>query len=98
MPEAAINRPDNIFLMDVQLPGMDRLSAVRIIQEDVMMKNIPIVALTAYKIRGDDCKTPPAGCVGYTSEPIEIYDFLPMVSKYLVIIERRKKPCPVFWS
>ena len=54
-------RPD-LVLMDIQLPGMDGLSATKIIKEDPDLKDIPIVALTSYAMQGDEEKALAAGC------------------------------------
>lgn len=67
-------RPDLIF-MDIQLPGMDGLSATRIIKEDGALKEIPVVALTSYAMEGDEEKARIAGCDGYLSKPINTRNF-----------------------
>ena len=75
-------RPD-LVLMDIQLPGMDGLSAARVIKEDPTLKNIPIVALTSYAMQGDEEKALAAGCTGYIAKPIDTRNFLQTVSQYL---------------
>ena len=75
-------RPD-LVLMDIQLPGMDGLSATRIIREDPDLKDIPIVALTSYAMQGDEEKAMAAGCTGYITKPIDTRKFLETVSEYL---------------
>ena len=62
--------PD-LILMDIALPGMDGLSLTRLIKSDVRLRHIPIVALTAYAMRGDDVKASAAGCDGYITKPID---------------------------
>ncbi len=74
--------PD-LVLMDIQLPGMDGLSATKIIKEDPDLKDIPIVALTSYAMQGDKEKALAAGCTGYIAKPIDTRKFLKTVSQYL---------------
>jgi CheY-like chemotaxis protein len=75
-------RPD-LVLMDIQLPGMDGLSATKIIREDPDLKDIPIVALTSFAMQGDEEKALAAGCTGYITKPIDTRNFLETVSQYL---------------
>jgi CheY-like chemotaxis protein len=75
-------RPD-LVLMDIQLPGMDGLSATQIIKEDPSLKEIPIVALTSYAMQGDEEKALEAGCSGYIAKPIDTRKFLETISQYL---------------
>ena len=75
-------RPD-LVLMDIQLPGMDGLSATKIVTEDPSLKDIPIVALTSYAMQGDEEKALEAGCTGYIAKPIETRKFLKTISQYL---------------
>ena len=74
--------PD-LVLMDIQLPGMDGLSATKIIKEDPDLKDIPIVALTSYAMQGDKEKALAAGFTGYIAKPIDTRKFLETVSQYL---------------
>jgi CheY-like chemotaxis protein len=62
--------PD-LILLDIALPGMDGLSLTRIIKADARLRLIPVVALTAYAMRGDDLKAADAGCDGYITKPID---------------------------
>ena len=75
-------QPD-LVLMDIQLPGMDGLSATKILKEDPSVENIPIVALTSYAMQGDKEKAMEAGCSGYIAKPIDTRKFLQTVSQYL---------------
>jgi CheY-like chemotaxis protein len=62
--------PD-LILMDLQLPGMDGLDLTRRLKSDPVYRNICIVALTAYAMRGDKEKALAAGCDGYLAKPID---------------------------
>lgn len=76
------HRPD-LVLMDIQLPGMDGLSATRIIKEDSAIKDIPVVAITSYAMQGDEQKAIEAGCAGYMSKPIDTRSFVETISQFL---------------
>ena len=62
--------PD-LVLMDIQLPGLDGLTATGIIKDNPETRDIPIIALTAHAMRGDEEKALMAGCDGYISKPID---------------------------
>ena len=67
-----------LILMDLQLPRMDGLELTRRLKADPARREIIIIALTAYAMKGDDEKAFTAGCDGYISKPIDI-DVLPRV-------------------
>ncbi|MBI3370119.1 MAG: response regulator [Burkholderiales bacterium] len=62
--------PD-LILMDISLPGMDGLSLTRQLKADPRVASIPIVAMTAFAMKGDDRKALEAGCSGYITKPID---------------------------
>jgi CheY-like chemotaxis protein len=66
----ADNVPD-LILMDIALPGMDGLSLTRHLKADARTRDIPIVALTAFAMKGDEQKALYAGCNGYITKPID---------------------------
>jgi CheY-like chemotaxis protein len=70
-----------LILMDIQLPGMDGLKATRIIKSDSEMKDIPVVALTGFAMRGDEEKAQEAGCDGYITKPIDFKDVLKKIDE-----------------
>jgi len=74
--------PD-LILMDLALPGMDGLTLTRQLKADERLKNIPIVALTASAMQGDEQKALLAGCVGYISKPFNIDQFSQRVAAFL---------------
>src|SRR5580698_6354749 len=67
-----------LILMDIQLPGMDGLTLTRRLKSDASTKDIVILALTAYAMKGDEEKARAAGCDGYIAKPIDI-DLLPKI-------------------
>ncbi|MEK9150264.1 MAG: response regulator, partial [Candidatus Desantisbacteria bacterium] len=73
----------DLILMDIQLPGMDGLSATKIIKEESINKDTPIVALTAYAMAGDKEKIEAAGCNGYLTKPINTREFAQSVAGFL---------------
>ena len=74
--------PD-LILMDMQLPVMDGYEATRRIKADEKLSKIPIVALTAYAMKGDQEKTFEAGCSGYIKKPIDPITFVEQVKKFM---------------
>jgi CheY-like chemotaxis protein len=76
------HHPD-LILMDIELPGMDGLSATRLIKKDESLADIPIVALTSYAMSGDEKKARKAGCCGYLTKPIDTRSFLKEIDLYL---------------
>ena len=76
------HQPD-LILIDIQLPWMDGLSATRIIKTDPELKEIPVVALTAYAMQEDEERAKSAGCCGYITKPIDVKHFLEKISGYM---------------
>lgn len=73
----------DLILMDIQLPKMDGLTLTRIIKENPLKRNIPIVALTAFAMKGDKEKAIESGCNGYIEKPIDTQKFILQVRKFL---------------
>lgn len=71
---ASTTQPD-LILMDLSLPGMDGLTATRMLKSDARTREIPVVALTAHAMRGDDALALGAGCDGYLTKPIDTRTF-----------------------
>lgn len=74
--------PD-LILMDIQLPGMDGLAASRLLKDDEATKHIPIIAMTAFAMKGDMEKAKAAGCNDYISKPFNYQQFLETVKSFL---------------
>ncbi len=79
---AVTHRPD-IILMDIALPGMDGLEATRRLKQDERTARIPVVALTASAMLGDDNKALSAGCSGYIPKPIDTRRFATTVAEFI---------------
>jgi two-component system, cell cycle response regulator DivK len=76
-------QPD-LILMDIQLPRMDGLEATGLLKRDEATRAIPVIALTALAMRGDEERIRTAGCDGYIAKPIRYQDFLATVAARLV--------------
>ena len=79
---ARAERPD-LILMDVQLPGMDGLAATVLLRADDATRAIPVIALTALAMKGDEARILAAGCDGYIAKPMRMHEFLAAVAARL---------------
>lgn len=75
-------RPD-LILIDIQLPGMDGLEATRILKGSEVTAAIPVIALTALAMKGDEERIRAAGCDSYIAKPMAYPDFLAAVAGQL---------------
>jgi two-component system cell cycle response regulator DivK len=74
--------PD-LILMDVQLPGMDGLEATALLKRDEATRAIPVLALTALAMHGDEERIRAAGCDGYIAKPMGIQQFIATIASQL---------------
>jgi two-component system cell cycle response regulator DivK len=74
--------PD-LILLDVQLPGMDGLTATRELKSQHATRAIPVIALTALAMKGDEERIRASGCDGYIAKPIRYREFLATVAAQL---------------
>ncbi len=72
-----------LILMDIQLPGMDGLEAMTVLKSDAATRAIPVIALTALAMKGDEERIRAAGCDAYISKPMRYRDFLAVVEAQL---------------
>jgi CheY-like chemotaxis protein len=77
----AANRP-RVILMDLQLPGIDGLELTRRLKADPATRDIKIIAVTAYAMKGDQEKAREAGCDDYVTKPIDTRALPELVAKY----------------
>jgi two-component system cell cycle response regulator DivK len=75
-------RPD-LILMDIQLPGMDGLEAIGLLKRDEATRAIPVIALTALAMKGDEERIRAAGCDGYIAKPMRYKEFLATIASQL---------------
>lgn len=73
----------DLILMDVQMSGMDGLTATRLIKTDATLAHVPVVALTANAMQGDKERCLEAGCSGYITKPINTKEFASTVTTFL---------------
>ncbi len=74
--------PD-LILMDIGLPGMDGLEATGVLKQDPATKDIPVIALTAHVMKGDEERALAAGCAGYITKPIDTSEFPKAVARFI---------------
>jgi CheY-like chemotaxis protein len=74
--------PD-LILMDIALPGMDGLTLTRTLKADARLKHVPVIALTAFAMKGDEQKAFEAGCDGYITKPIDTRKLLQLIVEWL---------------
>jgi two-component system cell cycle response regulator DivK len=79
----ARNEQPHLVLMDIQLPGMDGLEATRLLKGEDATRTIPVIALTALAMKGDEERIRAAGCDGYIAKPLAYKDFLAVISAHL---------------
>ena len=75
-------RPD-LILMDIQLPGMDGLSATVQLKQDPQTRAIPVIALTALAMNGDEARIRAAGCDAYVAKPMRYRQVLETIASQL---------------
>ena len=76
------NRPD-LILMDIQLPEISGLEITKMFKADDDLCAIPVIAVTAFAMKGDEQKIRNGGCDGYIAKPISVASFLQTVSRFL---------------
>ena len=76
------HRPD-LILMDIQLPEISGLEVTKWLKEDDELSHIPVVAVTAFAMKGDEERIRQGGCEAYLSKPISVATFLSTVKSYL---------------
>jgi two-component system, cell cycle response regulator DivK len=80
-----------LILMDIQLPGMDGLTLTRKLKSDPRTRDIRVVAMTAYAMKGDEARALEAGCQGYITKPIDTRHFAADVLGHLSVAAARSK-------
>ena len=75
-------RPD-LIIMDIQLPEISGLEVTKKIKQDDAIKHIPVIAVTAFAMKGDEERILQGGCEGYLSKPISVATFIQTVKSYV---------------
>jgi len=73
----------HLILMDIQLPAMDGLEATALLKRDDATRGIPVIALTALAMKGDEERIRAAGCDGYIAKPMRYREFLATIAAQL---------------
>jgi two-component system, cell cycle response regulator DivK len=82
MDIARKHHPD-LILMDIQLPEISGLEITKMLKNDAELKSIPVIAVTAFAMKGDEEKIREGGCEGYIAKPISVANFLQTVARFL---------------
>ena len=79
---ARLHKPD-LILMDIQLPEVSGIEVTKWLKEDDDLRKIPVIAVTAFAMKGDEEKIREGGCEAYISKPISVMSFLKTVDSFL---------------
>jgi len=79
---ARAHHPD-LILMDIQLPEVSGLEVTKWLKEDEELRSIPVIAVTAFAMKGDEERILSGGCEGYISKPISVPHFLETIASYI---------------
>ena len=79
----ARDQQPHLILMDIQLPGMDGLEAIAQLKRDPATRAIPVIALTALAMKGDEERIRAAGCDGYIAKPLQYRELLTTIASHL---------------
>jgi two-component system, cell cycle response regulator DivK len=79
---AQTEKPD-LILMDIQLPEISGFELIKMLKDDSALLSIPVIAITAFAMKGDEEKIRLSGCDDYLSKPISVGKFFETVHKYL---------------
>src|SRR5213082_1918276 len=75
------HRPD-LILMDIQLPDISGMEATRRLKADEHTRTIPVIAVTAFAMSGDEARILASGCDAYVAKPFNLVDFLGLVERW----------------
>lgn len=81
--ELAREHMPDLILMDIQLPEVSGIDVIKWIKEDDILRKIPVIAVTAFAMKGDEERIRDAGCEGYISKPISVGPFLESISELI---------------
>ncbi|WDR05705.1 response regulator [Devosia rhodophyticola] len=79
---AKAHHPD-LILMDIQLPEVSGLVVTKWLKDDDEVAHIPVIAVTAFAMKGDEERILQGGCEGYISKPISVHHFLETIARYI---------------
>ena len=76
-------RHPDLIIMDIQLPEISGLEVTKLIKQNDQLKDIPIIAVTAFAMKGDEERIRQGGCEGYLSKPISVANFIETVKTFV---------------
>lgn len=81
--ELARNHRPDLILMDIQLPEVSGIDIIKLLKENDELRSIPVVAITAFAMKGDEERIRESGCEGYLSKPISVAKFMDTVRSFI---------------
>lgn len=81
--EIARKHMPDLILMDIQLPEVSGIEVTKWLKEDEQLRRIPVIAVTAFAMKGDEQKIREGGCEAYISKPISVMSFLKTIDTFL---------------
>ncbi len=81
--ELAKKHMPDLIVMDIQLPEISGIEVTKQIKANDSLKHIPVIAVTAFAMKGDEDKIRKSGCEDYIAKPISVPDFIKTIKKYL---------------
>ena len=82
--DMAMREQPDLIIMDIQLPKLNGLEVTRKLRQSPEFSHIPIIAITAYAMKGDEQKAIDAGCDAYLSKPFNIHELTGMIAEMLL--------------
>lgn len=79
---ARVHNPD-LIIMDIQLPEISGLEVTKLLKSDAALRHIPVIAVTAFAMKGDEQKIREGGCEDYISKPISVSRFIEVIKSHL---------------
>ena len=90
--DMAVREQPDFIIMDIQLPKMSGLAVTRKLREFPKFRHVPIIAITAYAMKGDRERVIAAGCDAYLSKPIDTHELPRMIAAMLLHQQKNKIP------
>ena len=81
--ELARTAAPNLILMDIQLPGMSGIEVTRNLKSSEQLRHIPVIAVSAFAMRGDEERIRKCGCEGYLPKPVKISKLIETIEHYI---------------
>lgn len=81
--ELARSHNPDLILMDIQLPEVSGMDVIKLLKEDDELKSIPVIAITAFAMKGDEERIRGSGCEGYLSKPISVVKFVETIRNFI---------------